>query len=543
MHPFVPKFIFFGTMSLPNRELTKKLLLMTYRILPWVLVFFIAIFSSYLYLKKTASFRFLDEENNIVPGYLMTQGLSLYKEIFMNHNPLPLVISQILQSIFTSNTLFDLVKLHRVFMILFGLVANILLLVRFRSKALLFVGIYEYLRFYISGQMFLAEGMIAYMFAYYVLLLVETCISNKRKMSSIDTAIASILFVFIVLSREPYVPVACVLYLLTLLNAKNTKVAVLSIISSALAILTFMIQFDLGEFYKQVVLLNQSYALLGSKDQGGLQIFSGIRNLYEYIWDASKLDKPLYIILGTINITLFILLFQKARKIGWRSSVPTITVVIIILFLAGVRNFASGVEWFGMYRSIPYIAILISLVAALATRKTVLLILIFVTLVSVLHPRSHFLEKRDNANEYYINYSPSYTVGNVIAIICKNVACNMHIDGLDINPYFVSKVRPSYKYAIYYPINDMYLDYKSIRQESLIRNSPSVYYDSSCEVSPSKLPSAIINDYIWLYKNDKKKLTKSCIAINKMTLLPNINIDQLEEIKKHFYIIRDEDAN
>lgn len=522
-----------------NISLLRKTIDFFWRILPWTIAFFLAFFSAYLYLKKTASFRFLDEENNIVPGYLMTQGFALYRDIFMNHNPLPLVISQILQSIFASSTLFDLVKLHRVFMILFGLVANLLLLIRFRSKALLFVGIYEYLRFYISGQMFLAEGMIAYMFAYYILLLIETYESKSHKISMLDTIALSVSFVFIVLSREPYVPAACVLYLLTLPKTQNNKIAFISIISSALAILVFMFQFDLGEFYKQVVLLNQSYALLGSKDQGGLQIFSGLRNLYEYIWDASKLDKPLYIILGTINIALFILSFQKVRKIGWKSALLTITVVIIILFLAGVRNFASGVEWFGMYRSIPYIAILISLVAALAPKKTVLLLLIFVTLVSVLHPRSHFLEKRDNANEYYINYSPSYTVGNVVSTLCKKTAsCTLHIDGLDIYPYFVSKVNPSYRYAIYYPINDMYLDYKSIRVSSLMLNRPTIYYDSACKVSPSSLPKAIVNNYVWLQETDTKSniVRRSCIAV-RSDIIENIDESQISELKNNLFFL------
>lgn len=507
-------------------------------IFPWLVASVLILFSAFLYLKKSASFRFLDEENNIVPGYLMTQGLGLYKDIFMNHNPLTIVMSQIIQSVVKSDTLFDLIKLHRSFMIAFGLVANLLLLIRFGSKALVFVGIYEFLRFYISGQMFLAEGMIAYAIAYFMLLLIEIFITKRSKVLPKDILISTFLFSFIVLSREPYVPLAIVLYTLILSRVSKIKYTLISAFLSATIISVFMLQFNIPEFYKQVVLLNGPYATQETKVQGGMQIYSGILNLYEYIFAAITLDKPLYIILAVVNITLFILVFTHFRRSNKRVALIQLSLLFLILFLAGIRNFASGVEWFGMYRSIPYIVILISIVSGLISKKMGTTILFFVLLIAFTHPRSHFLEKRDNASEYYINYSPSYSVGSVFRMLCDDPSCTLHIDGLDIYPYFVSRLKPSYKYAIYYPLNEKYLDYQSIRQRSLTENSPSIYYDSACKVTPNKLPKSIENDYIRLKEINLtgEIIGKSCIAVKK-SIVSKLNNQSKADIRKNLLVI------
>lgn len=510
-----------------------------WKVSPWILAIAIVLFSALLYLRKTASFRFFDEENNIVAGYLMTQGRALYRDIFMNHNPLPLVISQLLQQAIPSGTLFDLVKLHRVFMVVFALIANSLLLIRFRSKALLFVGAYEYMRFYISGQMFLAEGMMAYMFAYYIFLLIEAYYDKKQAISIRDTVIASFLFAFIVLSREPYVPLVVVLYALVLIRSASSKWAWGCATASFAAVGLFMLQYDLGEFYKQVVTLNASFSFDESKAQNGTQLFSGLTQLYQYFIEAIKFDKPLYIILGMVNMLFAIGLGTIVRS-EWRNKVHTsllLSIVILLAFLAGMRNFGAGVEWFGMYRSIPYIALLVSFVSYTANIKIQTVILFTVILIACVHPRSHFLEERNNAEEYYINYSQSYTVGEIFKTLCKNYSrCTLHIEDIDVYPYMVSNIEPNYMYAFHYPVQMKYLDFAAIRDQHISSHPPTIYYDSSCKIANHSLPQSVSEQYIWLIKDDKSSADKrSCIAIRARELLPSLDSSQKEDLKKHFY--------
>ena len=511
------------------------------KVSPWILAIAIALFSALLYLRKTASFRFFDEENNIVAGYLMTQGRALYRDIFMNHNPLPLVISQLLQQAIPSGTHFDLVKLHRVFMVVFALIANGLLLIRFRSKALLFVGAYEYMRFYISGQMFLAEGMMAYMFAYYIFLLIEAYYDKRQAISIRDTLIASFLFAFIVLSREPYVPLVVVLYALVLIRSISSKWAWGCATASFAAVGLFMLQYDLGEFYKQVVLLNGPHSVLESKTQGGLQIYSGIWQILDYIRVGFSFDKPLYLILSPICVLVLLFILHQLQSRRWSHSFFFLLTSILILFLAGIRNFGSGTEWFGMYRSISYIAIITAFASSISSQKTKVALLIVIVFIALLHPRSHFIETRNNASEYYINYSPSYTTGTIIALLCEGQHdCNVFIDGIDVYPYFVSKIKPNYRFAFHYPVNRLFLDYSQVRTESLISEKPIVYYDVSCMISPYKLPDVISQEYMWLNKIDQDGAfhEPSCIAIRK-DRAGNVSSSARVEMRKHLYILPD----
>ena len=481
--------------------------------------------TSYFYLRKTASFRFFDEENNIVAGYLMTTGRDLYTDIFMNHNPLPIVLSAVIQKLFVINTLFELVKYHRLFMIVFALVANILLFVRFRFKSLIFICVYEFIKFYLSGQMFLAEGMIGYMFAYLVLLII-TSLSLRLKIQKMDVLIASLCVSFIVLSREPYIPVAFALYMIVFYLSKSKKWFVVCAILSISIIIGVMIQFNLGEFYKQVVLLNREMAKDEFKVQNGMQIFSGLTQLYQYVFVGLKLDKPVYIVLGLVNIVLLYLSVKNIRRVRLPYRMIVLVTALIILFLAGVRNYQAGAEWYGMYRSIPYIAIILASVSALALNRTTLFIIICTYLVAFIHPRSHILEQKTNTLEYYINYSQTNQFGSVINSLCSNYpySCSLHVDDIFVYTYWLTKKPLTYKYAFYYGVNQAYLDYKEIRRKELIYDPPTIYLDANCNVAPVKLPVEIESDYRYLTEIDllTNKRRQSCIAVRK-ELLPYID--------------------
>lgn len=501
----------------------------------FVLTAFLVLVTSYLYLKKTASFRFFDEENNIVAGYLITTGRRLYSDIFMNHNPLPLYMSAAIQKIVPVQTLFELVKVHRLFMILFGIGANILLYVRFRSKALMFICVYEFMRYYVSGQMFLAEGMIAYMFAYIVLLIISTLTSHK-KIQKWDIVITSFCFTFIILSREPYIPVALFLYSIVFLLASSKKQFILSALLALGITAAVMIQFDLSEFYKQVFLLNREMARNEFKVQDGMQMFSGLTQLYQYVQVGLRFDKPLYILLALVNILLLFLSVNVLKRTSRMNQIVILTTGFVVLFLAGVRNFGAGVEWFGMYRSIPYISILLAMVSALASNRISLLVIIVTFLIAFLHPRSHVIEKRVNAEEYYINYSQTNQVGAVITALCKDYPkpCTLHIDDIYVYPYWITKKPPSYKYAFYYGVNQIYLDYKAIRERELLKSAPTIYYDANCMVSPVGLPAQIKSDYTYLTEINlmTHKEKQSCIAVQN-ELLPYVDADVAKEIFKN----------
>lgn len=491
--------------------------------------------TSYVYSRETSAFRFFDEENNIVAGYLITTGKHLYADIFMNHNPLPILMSAGIQQVFTITTLFELVKYHRYFMIVLALVANILLLIRFRQKAFVFIFVYEFLKFYLAGQMFLAEGMIAYIFAYFVLLLATTALVGN-KIGTRDLIVSTLSFVFIALSREPYIPVAVLLFGLILYFAESRRRALTCVVGAGSAIVVFMMQFNVSEYFKQVVELNKALANGDLKAQSGMQMFSGLTQLYQYVLVGIRLDKPVYIILGFMSAIFLYIAYTIVRPLKIYSRIILVSIIIVTLFLAGIRNYEAGAEWYGMYRSIPYIVILLSFISSFASVQLVAAVMLCTVGVAMFHPRSHLREPRINAREYYVQYSNTNTAGQVINLLCSKYPkqCTLHIDDIDVYPYWITKLTPAYRYIFYYPVNKAYLDYKDIRQKELGKNPPTVYYDGSCMVDPTHLPQSLASKFVFLreFSSDTQKEKQSCIAVNK-ELLPYIDEDVRSSIAQH----------
>src|SRR5258706_10849313 len=143
-----------------DKEVSKNscfhLITSTYVIL-FVLVCFLVIINK-LYYDRVGSFSFGDEYNNFIAGYFMIKGRALFSQIFFNHQVLMAYISFAIQKVFHPTTLYKLVLYHRLFVIFFSFVFDILLVMRFRLRALICILFYEIIKYYLFGNLFLAES-------------------------------------------------------------------------------------------------------------------------------------------------------------------------------------------------------------------------------------------------------------------------------------------------------------------------------------------------------------------------------------------------
>src|SRR3989344_3439524 len=145
-----------------------------------ILLFLLII--SVIYFQFSGSGRFTDEFNSFVRANFMIKGRQIYSEIFSHHQPIMVYISHVLQKILHPNSLFQLVVVHRLFVIVFALLASLILIARFRKPAVLFVFLFELSKYYLFGNLFLGETLIAYAFAYLVGLVLLKF--NKEKLYS-----------------------------------------------------------------------------------------------------------------------------------------------------------------------------------------------------------------------------------------------------------------------------------------------------------------------------------------------------------------------
>jgi len=114
---------------------------------------------SVVYYKLAVSYSFIDEFNNYLAGYFLLQEKVLYTQIFFQHNMLMAYISEIIQFLLHPDSLYKLVIYHRLFVLVFALIWDIFFVIRFRYIGLLFAILFEISKYFLFGNLFLAESL------------------------------------------------------------------------------------------------------------------------------------------------------------------------------------------------------------------------------------------------------------------------------------------------------------------------------------------------------------------------------------------------
>src|SRR3989344_4430053 len=78
-----------------------------------------------------------DEEDNFTTGKWILEGKKIYQDFFLQHQPLPTLMSAIVQKTTNPNSIFLLVKRHREFIFLYSFLFGALLTLRFGYLGLL----------------------------------------------------------------------------------------------------------------------------------------------------------------------------------------------------------------------------------------------------------------------------------------------------------------------------------------------------------------------------------------------------------------------
>src|SRR5581483_4203479 len=187
-----------------------------------------SLFFCFIYYRLATSFSFVDEFNNIVAGYFMLQGSKLYTDVFFNHQMLMPYISYAIQKVTHPNSLYQLIIIHRIVIIITSILSGLLLCFRFRLAGLAFFILYESIKYYLFGFLFLAESMIVYPLVYlFGISLLK--LDKNQKIFVFDYILAGIFTWFVIFSREPYIPLAIVLYSAILVGNLDRKIKMISI--------------------------------------------------------------------------------------------------------------------------------------------------------------------------------------------------------------------------------------------------------------------------------------------------------------------------
>ncbi len=228
----------------------KKLALIIGQIIIYQVV--ILVIFSFL-LKRVGAFGCFDDCFNFGAGNFLLQGKQLYSQIFFNHQPFMAYISAAIQYLSHPQTLFELVKYHRIAVLLFADVSGMFLILRFGFPLFLTLCIFESTKFYIFGDRFLAEGIIVYPMLYLFFL-----VWNKLTGKTVyvwEYIVAAICSWFIFWTREPFVPwsIAAV-FILFVFSLKEKKLQRIILIASGVFVALHVLTLSVLNFHEYILM-------------------------------------------------------------------------------------------------------------------------------------------------------------------------------------------------------------------------------------------------------------------------------------------------
>lgn len=465
----------------------------------------------------------------------MLHGKTLYSEVFFNHIMGMAWLSFFIQKASPSINIFDLVVKHRQVIMLAAFIFDLLIIKRFKWVGFLFVLLYETSKYYVFGDRFLGESLVVYPAVYLFGLVYERL--KGKTFSYFDFILAGVFCWFIMIMREPYIPLAVVLLLIFLwgrLNRKKMASIAIFILLTAIVILnTNISDFIFNDFTVNLLTAIKSEAsstkLLGT---GFFQII-----LY-----------PLFIFLyGKVNVFRFFEIALSCAfmagifyKIFFEKKKLVALLVVVLLGFASIRVTPPGTVYYEAYHTMVWFGMFVFATILLCfdvyiKRKVLASVLLGIIVVgwgvAVLSPDSYLYDKLDLQEQLITNFGTVMNVGNVVNHL-SSPSDTLFLDGADDMIYWVAERHSPYPYSWYTSVMPQIPLYAKARLEMFRVSPPVFYYDYCSRDAPlhSNLPGFVRSKYQQLFDNGKP----SCLYILK-TKIPEITDRQWEKAQEGFY--------
>lgn len=506
----------------------KKLLLIFLLLIPIYIILY------KIYIPRVNAFGCFDDCFNIVAGYFISKGKILYEQIPYNHNPLMAYVSFFIQSISSPQNIFELILRHRQFILLFGFFVNLLILFRFGIPALGFVLFFEFSKFYIFGDRFLAESIVVYPIVYLFALSWNKLKNNK--IYNVEYILSAVLVWFIIFAREPFVPLAIFLFFSILFGKPFNTYKKLSIsIFFILSAVTLLLM-PLKEYIYDVFYINFSGVFAyeaNSSDlfgQGFIKIF--FYPFYILFGGEWNLFRTFISLIDSVFIMLiFTLLFKRKFKL--------LIFLFLILGLSNIRYSPPGLVFYSTFHMVPWYGLFIMSTFLIlfdeykVNKKFTILpfLLLFISFTLLFSQQSFIREKINSHEEFITNYGNYLQVGEVIKILSRS-SDTLFVDGFDELIYWQADRPSSYRYNWYTSFMPNFAKFSDARLEMFAKNPPDFYY-GSCpkEKNLSRLmPASARNQYQQLYSQDDP----TCIYVKKIKI-PEISKKQWKRAKEFLF--------
>jgi len=500
--------------------------------------FFSLLLILYIYERFIFSFNFTDEGDNISIGKFLLQGKKLYKDVFSQHQPLTYYFSSLVQKIANPQNILMVIKRHREVVIAFSFCWIILLVWRFGFLFILPSLIFELIKYYFLGHLFLAESFVGYPLVFLFFLAWE--LLSGKKISLFDNFIASLSIFWISFNLLPTAPLAIFFYLFFIWKQrKELKKNIFLTIPFLISILTLVLIIPIYYYYEGSILGNLVYYIPESNkiafkvdEPLWWQLF---KIPFYPLLAFNNLNNSFFRILGLLFIIFVFGLFVYFKKS--KKDRNKIIFLLFVLFVANLRSPVGSGVFYHAFHSLPYLCLFVfstflvvktvffelKLVAKIKNWFYLLIVLIFALLV--FDKQLFFWLKFSKENMQYVQFSRLFDSSTAIRIMGDPD------DTLAVMPYeeliyWLPDVQPATRFLFYHSWVYDVPKFKSEIDTSFKNNPPTfVFWENTCLA-----PYLETTDYINLPRDS----TVSGVFIHK-TKLPKITEKEWQELEYYRY--------
>lgn len=477
-----------------------------------LIIFYLFLYK--LYTPRINAFGCFDDCFNIMGGYFILQGKELYSEIFFNHQMGMAFMSALVQLLTDPQSIPELILEHRQTVLLLSFGLNILLLFRFGLYSFFFIILYELTKFYVFGDRFLAEGIVVYLLAYLLGIVWEKIFYKKER--KIDLILLPLFTWAVFILREPFAPVAFILFAVYIFSKPFLKFSTIAV-SSFILIFLILIPFifiDFGEFFFNVITVNQM-TILKSED---IPLLTRLFRMFLYPVYLITSPEP-WTFFRTITASIsFIFILQITLMILKYKKIKEVLFVIFILGISNLRPSGASQEFYQSFHIAPWFGLIIfssAFMMRVLSNQTAKHLFTFSALIGVLLlyivlNNNYFMHERvDSHTEFFNNYGPVMESGTVIRDL-SDTSDSLFLDGYDDLIYWEAKRKSPYQFTWYTSVMPLIPRYLQARDEMYQTNPPDFVY-GNCVYENNEVLKNKVDNYFQFYFGQKK----NCIFIRK----------------------------
>jgi hypothetical protein len=450
--------------------------------------------------------------------------------------PLMAYLSYLVQHFGNPVNIYALLLQHRQFLLVFSFICNVFLCWRFGVVGLGYALIYEFSKFYVFGDRFLAESFIVYPLVYLTGQGLHTI--RRKHVYGWEIMLAAVCTWFVIFMREPYVLVALFLFFVIIRSVISKKAGLVALGTFIILSAALFVLFPARDFVYNVIVLNAQRGVTSELLAGN---FFGTRILQSFFY-------PIYLLIAGTRSEFRILLIcisavLLASMIIWVNTKKNILVLIFVfvaLGLANLRPTVPGLQYYEAFHQLVWYGMFIFCtwylfheVTQIVNKKFIFIVTVFgLVLFELFSPNSFIYQRMDQHTEFINNYGTYLQMSEVIKAI-SGPNRTLFTNGADEFLYVASARTSPYLYSFYYPIqsNDTY--YQAM-MTMFVKNPPDVVYDFCSPDAPAHpyIPAQFLNVYIQWYSGGKP----TCLYLKK-TLVTALTKEQKEKAQEFLYYL------